>query len=50
VIRHRILEAETAEPRLGQIEVHLVTQPALRVDAELVGRGVSLQVVKRLGL
>jgi len=36
VIRHRVLEAETAEPAIRKVEVHLLAQSTLRTNAEAV--------------
>src|SRR5215471_4484596 len=36
VIRHRAIQAQPAEPPVGQIEVNLLTQPPLRSDAEAI--------------
>jgi hypothetical protein len=36
VVRHIAVEAEPAEPAIGQIEVHLFTEPPLGADAEAV--------------
>jgi hypothetical protein len=36
VIRHRSIQAEPAEPPVGQIEVNLVVKAPLRSDAEAV--------------
>jgi len=36
VIRHRAVEAEAAEPAIGEIEVYLLAEPALRSDAQAI--------------
>jgi hypothetical protein len=36
VIRHRTLQAEPAEPPVGQIEVNFIAQTPLRSDPEAV--------------
>jgi hypothetical protein len=36
VVGHRIFEIQSAEPAIGQVQVHLFAQPALRADAGAV--------------
>jgi len=36
VVRHSILETQSTEPAVGQIEVNLFAQPSLRANAEAV--------------
>ena len=36
MIRHRILQTKTAKPTIGQVQMHLFTESALRADAEAV--------------
>jgi hypothetical protein len=36
VVGHCFLEVESAEPAVGQVQVYLLTQPALGADAEAV--------------
>ncbi len=36
VVGHRVLQAEPAEPPVGQVQFNLLAQPALRADAEAV--------------
>lgn len=36
MVRHVSFETEPAEPRIGQVEMHLFAEPALRADAEAV--------------
>ena len=36
VIGYRILEAESAKPAIGQVEMHFLTQPTLRPNTEAV--------------
>ena len=36
VVRHVALQAEPAEPAIGEVEMHLLAEPPLRADAEAV--------------
>jgi hypothetical protein len=36
VLRHDVLQSQAAEPAVRQVQVHFVTQPALRADTETV--------------
>src|SRR5438045_7615861 len=36
VIRHIALEAESAEPPIGQVQMHFLAEPALRANTEAV--------------
>ena len=38
VVRHAAVEAEAAEPAIGEVQVDLVAEPPLRSDAEAVAR------------
>ena len=38
MIRHRIGQAELAEPAVSEVQVHLFAQPSLGTDAETVAR------------
>jgi hypothetical protein len=36
MIRHRVRQIETAKPAIRQVQMHLITQPPLRPDAEAI--------------
>src|SRR6185437_4176400 len=36
VVRNLAVEAETTEPAIGEVQVHLIAQPPLRADAKTV--------------
>ena len=36
MVRHVAVEAEPAEPAIGEVQMHLLAQPPLRADAEAI--------------
>jgi hypothetical protein len=36
VIRHLALQAQAAEPAIGQVQMHFLAEPALRANAEAI--------------